>query len=110
MQTDPSLQLGDFGVHEMPFPREGRAEAAAPRDPRRGKVLMETQPPLGPAWSPPGNPNFSADERNKFDKAEAFSKCLRVLVPAHLPPEGPGAAPGPGTAPAREPPAAGAAP
>lgn len=64
-QPGPSVQLGDLGVHEMPFPREGRAEAAAPRDLRRGKALMETQPHLGPAQSPPGNPNFFTGRKEK---------------------------------------------
>lgn len=70
----------------MPFPREGREEAVAPRNSRRGKELVETQPPLGPARSSSGIPNcFPGRKEKKFDNAEAFSKCLRVLIPAQAP-------------------------
>lgn len=100
---------------KCPFP--GRDEGGSrPRRPQEGQGVAGDPAAFGAAQSPPGNPKFFAGRKKKFDSAEAFSKRLRVLSqPKHpegliFPPEWPGAAPGPGAAPAREPPAAGAAP
>lgn len=79
-------------------------------------MLLEAQQPLELPRALPATPNSLSGERKKFDSAQAFSKCLRVLPqpkdPEGLifPPEWPGAAPGTGAALAREPPAAEAAP
>lgn len=112
----------------MPFSWEGRAEAVAPEHPDRTGRWWG-RPAAFVTRSSPGIPvSLPRAKEKKVDNAQAFSKHPRLVVPARVPggarfllrragkpPVSGASPPGPGaaareTAPARDPPAAGAAP